>query len=139
MLKENAYYSIWNTFSPCQLMFSLFRHQNNNNLIVWSKTIAWKKLLLLHISHKNKIVGSISTSCHNVVYRSYRHRNDVMCLQVLLTFIFSYAYFSDFPSSISDLLGGQRIRFFGHTVRNRVRIFRAHLLTISMKIFFSKY
>ena len=41
-----------------------------------------------------------------------------MWLQGLFTFIFSYTYLSNFPSSIPDLLGGQKIGFFG-PVRNR--------------------
>ena len=105
-------------------------------------------LLLLQISHENKIVGSMSVSCRNVVQGSYRHRNDVMRLQGLFTFIFSYAYFSNFPSYISDLLGGQKIGFFGHTVRNRAYsiywghgcIFLGHIFyPFLMKIYFSKF
>ena len=81
------------------------------------------------------------------VQRSYRRWNDIMCLQGLFTFIFSHAYFSNFLSSVTDLLRCQKIEFFSATlyvtgpilyIGAWVRLFRAHFLTISNENIFFK-
>ena len=77
---------------------------------------------------------------------SYRGLTDVETTSCV-TFIFSYKYFSSFLSSITDLLGGQKIGFFSVALYVTepnlytgawVRFFRAHLLSISNKNIFFK-